>query len=173
MKYDPQALKRLGFIIVARIKRRTEEENVDRYGKPFKPYSARPFAMPSGATTKRARAVLYKDGGIQYFRSPASEKLWIVVLGGYRALKDAEFAKAGGAGNVNLSRTGSMLRSLTVTGVNAETGTITIGFSRVDAAQKAKWNIDKGRDFLGITDDELASSAEFVNLLASSITITV
>lgn len=170
VKLDAKTLRRLGGLIIRRIVLRTTEEGLDAKGRPFKPYSTRTFAMPAGATTKRALVVLEKSGALSYFTTKAGN-LWVLIEGGYAALKSAEFAKAGGAGGVNLSRTGSMLRSLTVTGIDEGRGIVSIGFARVDAAERAYYVIEQGRDFLGIREEEIAADPEMLSIITNGISI--
>lgn len=160
-------LQRIGTKLVTIIVKRTTEGK-DRYGKPFTPYSKRPFAMPSGATTKRAIALLKKSKGVSWFTTATGAK-WIVVHGGYAALKNAVFAKAGGAGAVNLTLTGKMLRSVNVIEVDSATNRVRIGFTRTEDAEKAYWNKERGRDFLGVLPEEIAKDADLFALIVEGL----
>ena len=114
---------------------------------PFKEYSAKPFAMPSGATTKGTLAKVDK----QFFKSKKTGNLWVVIKGGYLALKKARSPEGGD--KVDLTVTGGMLRSLGVTKVSS--GSFTIGFTRSEEAQKMYWQIAKGRDPIGLSPNDL------------------
>jgi len=143
-------LKRIGLRAVSMIRDRTLR-GVGADGAPFKPYSTQPFALPLGAITKRAQRALGDD--MKIITSKRSGALWAVITGGYAALKDAAYPQYGGV--VNLSRTGAMLRALTVIGVNGSGQvTIRIGFAREEEAQKALWNDARGRRILGFTQEE-------------------
>ncbi len=121
----------------------------DKDGKPFKKYSSNPFAMPSGAATKRAIDSLDKSGGLVWFTTKDKAK-WVVIKDGYKALKTA--LRPGDGGKVNLSLTGDMLNDMDVIAIG--TNEVRIGFNREENAQKALWNIENDRDFFGIPDSE-------------------
>jgi hypothetical protein len=143
-----KGMKRLGMKVVSLIKENTLA-GFDKDGLAFKSYSTRPFAMPSGATTKRALGKLDKDGGLVWFKKDG-KAIWVVVLGGYLALKKARYPK--GRGVPNLTATGAMMRSLGV--LRVSDNKITIGFKRAEEAEKMLWNINKGRDPLGLPEDQ-------------------
>lgn len=143
-------LQRIGLKVVELITLRTLEGK-DYEDKPFKPYSTKPFAMPSGATTKSSLKVLGKDN-FSYFRTK-SGSLWIVVKGGYQALKKARMSGTDYTGGVNLSLSGAMLRGLKV--ISSSANLVKIGFSRSELAQRAYFNEAKGRKFLGISPKDL------------------
>lgn len=166
---DPAILTKIGNRVISLIIQRTTEGK-DINGKPFRGYSTRPFALPAGATTKRALAILVKDGRASYFTTRAGS-LWVVIKDGYKALKEAEFAKAGGAGGVTLQRTGRMLRAMTVTSVNASPPGIVLGFTRTEDAQKAFWNQQRGRVFFGITAEEFGNDSEIAKLLVEGLRV--
>ena len=141
-------------------------EGFDANNKPFDDYSTRPFKMPSGAITKGNRKVLLKDGKLHYFKTKTGA-LWVVIEGGYVALKKVMFRKTSYGGTVNLMATGKMLRAVKIVQVvNTKTGgRIQIGFTRAEEAEKAKWNAEKGREFLGITDEELYNDKQLDEIL--------
>lgn len=118
---------------------------IDKNGLPFKAYSSRPFAAPSGAFPKRVLAKLEETGELEWFRA-ASGGLWVVVLGGYAMLK--KLKRPGDGGKVNLSDTGRMLGSLTL--LSANNNKITIGFTRREEAEKMQHNISIGRNPMGL-----------------------
>jgi len=152
----------LGLEIVKHIRKRTLEGK-DKDGKPFKEYSTRHFAMPSGATTKAALNRLESAGKLFWFKKGESE--WVVIEGGYKALKAAWKPQFGGT--VNLTLTGQMMKDLSV--IELSSDVITIGFNKEENAEKALWNIDRGRDFLGIEDKELEKLA--AKYLTDGITV--
>lgn len=158
LKLDRRALLLAGeFAVTAIVERTARGEDAD--GKPFAPYSTRPLAVPSASVSKRVRARLQKaEDGLYYFKSRRTGNLWMVIEGGYAAVKAARYPKDGGV--VNLHATGAMMRALRVIGVDATVdggGTVTVGFSRPEEAQKAYWN-SRTRRFLGLTDDEQAEA---------------
>lgn len=122
----------------------------DKNDNDFKAYSYRPFAMPAGATTKGALKLL--GANKQYFETKTGAT-WVVIKGGYLALKKARSPEWDGT--VNLTVTGAMLRSMAVMqrGVNM----FKIGFTRSEEAQKMIWQIVKGRDGFGISPKDLES----------------
>lgn len=147
----------LGLEIVKHIRKRTQEGR-DKDGKPFKPYSTRYFAMPSGATTQAALKRLESAGNLFWYKKGKSE--WVVIKGGYKALKAAWKPQFGGT--VNLTLTGQMMKDLSVIALPKDG--IQIGFNREENAEKALWNIDRGRDFLGMEDKELERlAAKYLN----------
>lgn len=147
--YSNKSLRAIGARIVEIIFDRTAE-GLDANGKPFNPYSTRPFKMPAGAIGKGVRKILIKDGKLHYFKN--NKALWVVILGGYMELKRAMFRKTSWDGKPNLMATGKMLRAMKV--VKVGNNRITIGFTRTEEAEKAGWNAERGREFLGITDKE-------------------
>lgn len=159
LRLDPAALLLAGQFAVSAIAERTAEGR-DADGKAFVPYSARPLALPASAVPKRARLRLKRaQDGLFYFTSRRSGALWFVVEGGYAALKAARYPQD--EGTVNLHATGAMLRALRVLGAAPDAsggGTVTLGFSRPEEAQKAFWN-SRTRRFLGLTLDEQAEAA--------------
>lgn len=167
IRIDGNALRAAGDLAVELIVSRTLEGR-DRFGRPFALYSTRPYALPAGALwaqgSRTAARRLKRQGQIGYFRRQG--KLWAIVKGGYRAYKEA---RLGQGDQVNLTLTGSMLRSLRVLRVDEREGSVTIGFGRTDAAEKAYYHVVSGagpsrtiRDFLGLTDEELDRVAEVI-----------
>lgn len=157
--------KLMGIEIVNHIRNRTQDGK-DKDGKAFKPYSTKPFAMPSGATTQLALKTLDNSDGLIWFTAKSGNK-WIVVKDGYKALKQARRPQDGGT--VNLTNDGQMMNDLAVIAIPRDG--IDIGFNRAENAEKALWNIEAGRDFLGIEDSELEKIAE--KYLDSGVTVEV
>lgn len=120
-------------------------------------------AASSASVSKRVRARLQRDeDGLYYFKSRKTGKLWFVVEGGYAAIKRAQTGKENPV--PDLWGTGAMMRALRVIGVDAAAdggGTVTVGFSRPEEAQRAYWN-SRTRRFLGLTADEQAEVGQIV-----------
>lgn len=150
---DPAAMREAGQLAVQLVLDRTTAGR-DRFGQAFRPYSTQRLAVPSGSTTTAARKRLEAAGAIEYFTSKRSGGLWMLVEGGYAALKAARYPQDGGA--VNLRATGAMLDGL---GIVAQDGdSVTIGFASVPESLKAGWNI-ASRDFMGLTSAETGEVA--------------
>jgi hypothetical protein len=142
--FSATGLTKLGNQIITIIRKRTLA-GLDVNLKKFKPYSTKWFNMPSGSATKKAKEALLRQDNLMYFRTKKG-KLWISV-NGYLNFKKANF---GGNydGKVNLSFTGNMLNGLSVLQVG--NNEIIIGFKRQEEAEKAIWNRNSGREFLGL-----------------------
>ncbi|HVZ40933.1 MAG TPA: hypothetical protein VHI13_16755 [Candidatus Kapabacteria bacterium] len=159
-----RALRRAGLRAITIMQRRTlSGVGVDEQGNAYRfpPYSEKTFAMPAGGITGQARSRL--KGRLHYFETKSGAK-WVLVDGGYRALKMARYPQHGGI--VNLSAEGRMLRSLAIVGIGQD-GQVQIGFARQEEARKAYWNALRGRRFLGLTPDE---QAEVAAIAAEGIT---
>jgi len=171
---NTQLLRRAAARVILFITENTTDRGVDKNGKPFKPYSVKPFFMPSGAyinaTTKSQRAKLEASNSV-HFKSSKGGKRYVIIEGGYANFKAARFPQHGG--KVNLHYSGTMMGSLAVIGEDANS--ITIGFTTKEAAERAYYHIVSGagkskvkRDFLGITKDQLE---EVTQLLKSGISL--
>lgn len=189
LKLDPLALRRAGARAVEIILDRTQQQHRDADGRPFTPYSTRDLALPLGAIPKDVRTRLRRgvrerrglrrlsiDDGLNVFTSKRGT-LWAIIEGGYAAYKKARYPKD--EGRVNLTASGAMLRALRVVRVSAgqDIGTVTIGFSRDEAAQIAYYHEVEGagpsrirRRFMGLTGPERAEVAEVV---ADGVTVVV
>lgn len=151
-KFKESGLRKLALFFIGVIQKRTLEGK-DADGKPFKGYSTKPFAMPSGAITKRAVKSMVSAEEANYTNH--NGKLWIVVRGGYKVAKKRIMENSPGYdGTVNLTLSGRMLKALTPVTVNSK-GEIVIGFTREEDAQKAIWNEESGRKFLGLSQEDL------------------
>lgn len=150
----PAALGRFGQFVLQLI-----EDNVaagvDRKGNAFAPYSTRPFARPLGGVPKRAISYLKSSNAIQIFTTKRGS-LWMVVEGGYAALKTAIRQSSSG---VDMQLTGDMMKQLAV--LSTSDNGIVIGFLTAEAAEKAYYATVAGagksrviRDFLGLTDQQ-------------------
>ena len=150
-------------------------QGIDRHGKPFKPYSTRPFAMPFVAVQPRSLITeAQRKGEARVFRGIGQRKniLWVTWLGGYVQYKGLLGKQVS---PVNLKLSGKMLSSLNSSGqvikesftitlddpnitgeleIDIPEAILTIGFSDAEAEQVAYWNILRERDFLGLTDEE-------------------
>ncbi|GIV82213.1 MAG: hypothetical protein KatS3mg051_1567 [Anaerolineae bacterium] len=172
--FDETGLRRIGERVVAMIVERTLR-GIDAEGRPMQPYSTRTFAMPAGALwapgSRTAARRLRQQGALRYFQRGGS--LWVAIQGGYRTYKEARFPGQGS--EVNLTLTGSMMRSLSVREVRADTrrAEIVIGFLRSEEAEKAYWHEVTGagrsrvrRRFMGLTPDQLrALEREFLDAI--------
>jgi hypothetical protein len=155
LRVEPAALRAAGGLAVRLIVERTQDGR-DRDGAAFLPYSTRPLAVPSGSTTKTARKALERAGLLQYFTTKRGT-LWMLIEGGYAALKRARYPQDGDA--VNLSASGAMLRGLGVVSQTADS--VTLGFSRAELTERAAFNMGT-RDFLGLTAEDEAEIAAIV-----------
>lgn len=165
---DPQILRMLGLRAITLITLHTQR-GMDADGHPLAPYSTHPVAVPAGSLTQRARGTL--EGKLTYFRK-SHGALWVVIEGGYAALKAATYP---GDRTVNMTATGGMLRALTVVGIDSKANLIRIGFSRQEAAETAYWHMVAGagksktiRNWLGLTRAEMD---ELLTLAATRIQI--
>ena len=176
LRFDRSKMRKAGERAVALVTQRTQEGR-DRHGDDFAPYSTRPFAMPAGGTKRKRDALGELDA--DYFQRNGS--LWAVVEGGYAAYKKKRYQNSPGGGEtVNLTATGGMLGALSVTDVQtgAANGTaVTVGFSRLEAAEKAYYHSVAGagpsetiRDLMGLTEEEADEIAEMVG---DAVTIEV
>lgn len=129
-------------------------DGIDRFGRPFKPYSSKGFSMPYAAIPKRASKVLLKNGELKLFRR--NKILFAFVSGGYVRLKSQINSKTTYDGKPNLTLTGRMLESLKV--VELGENYFKIGFTLPEQAQKAQWNAERGREFLGLSPNDLDNS---------------
>ena len=68
---------------------------------------------------------------------------------------DLDFSNAGKSNTVNLTLTGEMLNTLTVLSTGLDF--ITVGFDDTDGNDKASFNRQNGRQFVGITPKDLNS----------------
>jgi hypothetical protein len=149
-KINEQFAAKLGSRIELHIKERTLM-GLDKDNQPFKAYSTKPFALPAAAMTKTLRKKLLKQELLKYFKR--NGKLFVVVSGGYAKYKALMYSKTSYGGQVNLSATGSMLRSFQI--LSASTKEIHLGFTRKQSAMVYYYNTLKGRDMLGITANDL------------------
>jgi hypothetical protein len=164
----PDFIRKLGAQMVTLIVKRTQS-GMDITDKKFKAYSTRPFAMPAGAINRRTLKALDQDEQITYFKTKI-KSTWVIVEGGYATYKRYLMKNATSSGGVNLTITGSMLRSMNVksTGENS----LIIGFNRTEEAEKAMWNINKGRNFFGLSPNDISKLA-FKSLEIQSVNIKV
>jgi len=153
---DKARLQLLGSAVVNHIRKRTLK-GLDKDGEAFVSYSTTPFAMPSGALTQKTRKGLDSASSLVWFTTNSGSK-WVVIDGGYKELKAVKRPKDGGT--VNLTDTGRMLQDLAV--ISTKKNQVQIGFNTSEQAQKALWNIENGRDFMGIEDKELSKLADTI-----------
>jgi hypothetical protein len=162
-------LRRVGLKAATMIVDRTQAGQ-DADGKPFAPYSTRDLYIPAGATTKAARVKLDEQGKLTYFTYVRTRSLWIIVQGGYAALKMARYPQD--SRRVNLTASGAMLRGLRPVRVTRteKGGEVVLGFSRDELAQRASYVEKQGRRFLGLTS---AEEAKLEGLVEGSVEVAV
>lgn len=107
--------------------------------------------MPAAAVPKYAIKKLQSATRISYFKRNGI--LFATVKSGYAKYKMMLYAKTSYNGVVNLTLTGSMLRSFAL--LSAKANQIVLGFHRKQAAALYYYNVLKGRDMLGITRKNL------------------
>lgn len=151
---DKAALRRAGEAAVTIIVERTQR-GIGADGRALRPYSTRPFARPytPEAFTRRTELLLRRGpgGGLVIFTTRKGGGLWALIRGGYAAYKAARYPAY--EGRVNLTASGAMLRGLSVVRVDERAGTVRLGFSRAELAERAGYN-QRTRRFLGLTADE-------------------
>ena len=105
-------------------------KGIDRFGKPFRKYSIKPFAMPYPAylnfSTKASIKRNKKNESVSYFKRDGA--LFVVIKGGYNALKKERFQTGDNTVNLQVrgARGGGMLGEL-VTG-DIKENSITVKF---------------------------------------------
>ena len=152
-------LKRLASGAIAVIRKRTQK---GRFLEGSCQYSTKPFAMPLGGLTKQLRSRIMQEskkhaGRFNLFTSKAG-KLWVIVSGGYRKIRELAGKDTT---NVSLSWTGRMMGNLGVLPA-AGAGSAEIGFKSREQEQKALYHniLGAGKSkkkhvFLYLTDKEL------------------
>jgi len=144
----------------------------DKDGKPFKPYSTRPFKMPYGAISNKKKLKANRDN-VRYFTNRKTGGLWVTWLKGY---SDYKFMMRGN-NRPNLQLSGGLLKSFSVLKV-AEKGNsgrtskletsygsfevpipaevyIELGWKKEERGKIAYYNKLKGRDMLGLPQNQL------------------
>jgi len=103
--------KLLALLIRNKIVENTQKEGKDKDGIPFKPLSTRPFSMPHGAITNKAKKKK-NPNEIRYFRKRKNDpsSLWVTWLNGYKRYKEIMY----GNSMSNLTATGKMLDTFSV-----------------------------------------------------------
>jgi len=150
-------------------------KGIDRFGKPFRKYSIKPFAMPYPAylnfSTKASIKRNKKNESVSYFKRDGA--LFVVIKGGYNALKKERFQTGDNTVNLQVrgARGGGMLGEL-VTG-DIKENSITVKFKTSETADLAYYHTVAGvgkskviRDFLGLPPSQLA---EIENEIANKI----
>ena len=152
-------MNKVGFYAISLIKERTGQGK-DAKGADFKDYSRNPFAMPYGFLKKHKRKVddFVASGKMQIITRDGKQT-WVVIKEGYSFYKE-HFSRNYEGGKVNLKLSGEMLKAMTVTGSDGKS--FTIGWVRPELAERAFYNEEKGREFLGLTDDDLNEIYEFI-----------
>lgn len=165
IKYSEQAINRIGLQALRLIRKRTLS-GLDAEDKPFKPYSTKALSMPSGWFRKMHLKELVKAKEAFYFKDK-NGSLKVLIKGGYFSYKTAVMKRLGGTANtVNLSLTGAMLRGMQV--ISTDNNSLQIGWGNINLALRTKGNIDRGRNFLGLSPNDLKDST-LLSLLADGI----
>lgn len=132
-----QDMLQTGNEAIALLKMRVYDKNEDLEGKPFKPYSTRPFTVRADSETAKR---LKPKGG-------EKRNNGVFYKGGYQEYKSSST----GSTDVNLTLSGNLLQSIQVTNANEKSFTI----SPTGSAKKYALKVDSTRPFIGVTDAEL------------------
>ncbi|MBL7997582.1 MAG: hypothetical protein JNL32_02975 [Candidatus Kapabacteria bacterium] len=158
-----QILLTVGFEII-RLVNEQISKGVDEDGKKYA-YSTKPFARPVGGSKLKRVASLEKEGKLQRFRTKEG-KLWMVVTGGYRSLREMQGLNPDGD---FLQVTGQMLRSMVP---KVAGGEVVISFSDARSARLAFYftvsGVGKSRrlwKFLGLNEASKQDLTETVGAL--------
>lgn len=165
IEYSQKQLKIIGLHLLSLIRDRTAK-GIDKDGKPFIPYSTRPFKIPYAAATKSAVKELVKQGKALIINQNGVTKA--IIKTGYLDYKKLVYKDTAYDGTVNLMLTGRMMQDLNV--IRIENNQVVIGFGNVQMAERAAQNIRRGRDFLGLSPADL-EDARFKQLLAEGFSI--
>lgn len=165
--YTEEQLNRIGLHILRLIRQRTLR-GIDKDGEAFKPYSDKALSLKYGWLTKWVVNDMIKNKEAKMFKSK-NGSLYVLIYDGYLAYKRRYMSKSGGFnGVVNLTLTGGMLRGFNVLGT--EDNHIILGWSDINLANRAKGNIERGRDFLGLSPADLQDRI-LQDLLANGIVV--
>lgn len=141
-------------------------KGIDKDGEPFKAYSNKPFKMPFSRGTKRALDDLIKRGEAQVIKQ--NGVVYVIVKTGYLGYKKAYMQKTSYDGTVNMTLTGEMMRNFTV--IETNDNSFTLGFTDTEMAQRAVYNQQKGRDFIGLSNADL-NDLKFLGLISNGFDI--
>lgn len=148
--------------------------SVDPSGRasPFEPYSTRPFARPIGGLTKATIKRLDDAGQIERFQREGGRQ-WIIVLGGYVALKRA--MNPAWTGEVDLANTGEMRRQIAV--LRADENGIEIGFLTAQTSRIAFYHnvagAGKSRTIRRFLDLTIEQREELIAMLGDATNVTL
>ena len=129
-RVSPQKMKLIA-LRGAQMLQENMDAGIDEDGKPFAPYSTNTFARPLGGIPKRARELLDGAGKLTEFTAKSSGKLWALIEGGYKALKEAMYP--GESDVVNFLASGRTRKALRTTFVGENAATL--GYSTEEAAK--------------------------------------
>ena len=167
--FKKEALSKFALKVISLMRENTLN-GISADGSPFAAYSSKPFVMPAGAVTQKALKKLDKQGSIYWFKAKSSGNLWVLIQGGYKALREAK----GRGLDVDLTDTGQMLRALIP--VDFKENEIKIGFTNAEAAEKAYYHCVAGagkgktiRNFLGLPDYGWQEAVEYLDLTGARI----
>lgn len=150
IEYRLEQVKRIALHCIKLIQDRTLK-GLDKDGNEFKKYSERPFKIPYGAGNNRTIKMLLSNESA-VIRKIGNE-IYVIIKTGYAGYKKAYMSNTTYDGTVNLSMTGAMLRDLTP--LSYDNSSFTIGFNNIELAERASFNIQRGRDFLGLSPNDL------------------
>jgi len=168
-KYELSKITQIALHCLRLIRDRTQD-GLDVNDMPFKAYSTRTFKMPVSNGTKRALGILKSQGDVEY-RILGGVK-YAIVKGGYLNYKRAYIQSSGNSwnGKVDLTMTGAMLRDLNV--IETSNNSFKLGFTNIEMSQRALKNIDRGRDFLGLSPKNMQDS-RLIELLGEGLQLEV
>ena len=135
---DKRGMTTLGNTVVALIRRRTQQ-GIDADGDRFIPYSTRPIYI---SRSRGTGARLAPKGG-----RPSRTGASVYYAGGY-----AEYKRLStGSGDVNLTLSGQLMRSIRVAKASARKVVVQAGGSAI----KYAGGVNSRRPFMGVTPDEV------------------
>ena len=156
---EPTAMNKVGFYAISLIKERTGQGK-DAKGSDFKPYSTRMFAMPYGFLKKQKALVeKFVKSKEMTMITRDGKQTWVLIAKGYSFYKE-NFSRNWEGGKVNLKLSGEMMKAITVIGTDGKS--FTVGWVRPELAERAYYNEEKGREFLGLTDEDMSKIYDFV-----------
>lgn len=146
------------------------KEGIDADGKRYA-YSQKPFAMPTGGSRIKNYDRVVKDSTkVELFTSKATKQPWMIVKGGYKALREMRGRNPDGD---YLQDTGNMLNALSA--VERANNEAAIVFTDAKAAQRAFWltvsGAGKGRkrwNFMNLTKQNQQKLADYAAELFGS-----
>lgn len=131
-------------------------------------YSTTPLPLPMGMLAQHVQSAVLRrlmrgeeDGRV--FMNRKSRRLWIVLQGGYKRFRELSGRESD---KVTLNWSGTMLRAMKVVNVNEKEGSVTLGFTESESAQRADYQQNQGvgksrrkRVFFALSEAEIAKLA--------------